>query len=305
MSIAKKIRSKISNYFWLRTLEIHKSRMGRVDAPKYTKHHKQAKKIYKVSQIIKPEAKQAVDEYKETLSCRFSSLENMLLANSLMEKILVEERTTDIWDKNYRYKLGDIYHLFPEIGQLFKGEANQILHEIFKSEYMIFYGVMYKSINSGLPASGSQLWHSDGGPGTCINMMFCLNETNVQNGAMECLPWDVSMNIFRKERVSMKNTLATIDVSDRLGYRESISNYYNKKINENHINKIKDLSGPAGSILFFSNNTIHKGGYPEIGQTRYVCVFHIYPSLRTIQSDEYIEKGIIKQSPYPQDPYIL
>jgi hypothetical protein len=55
-------------------------------------------------------------------------------------------------------------------------------------------------------------------------------------------------------------------------------------------------------VLAFRNNSLHRGGFPEPGHTRYVCVFHCYPSDRPTRYERYREHGILKPGSYPADP---
>ena len=68
------------------------------------------------------------------------------------------------------------------------------------------------------------MWHSDAGPGTCINVMFCLNETDEHNGAMEFVPWDASIRIFVAER--LRNDLSKLQSSSAIENRSRICNFY-------------------------------------------------------------------------------
>jgi hypothetical protein len=299
INIIKKIRLLISNYLWLHTLAKHKSRMGYAEAPKYSKHHEKAKKKYTEKIEIDNNVNFCIKEFQKNSYSQYMSDENKLLANSVMKKITKEEKINDIWDKNYRYKISDIFQSYNEIQKLFTGDLDKILRGIFNSQYMIFYGLMYKSVHSGLIPTGSQLWHSDGGPGTCINIMFCLNETNEKNGAMECLPWNLSKKLFKKERKLFNVGGLPSSTNDREKYRESICNFYRQEINDNHKENVARLSGPPGNIILFSNNLIHRGGFPKIDHKRYVCIFHVYPSLHRITHFYYIKNGVTKRKPYP------
>jgi hypothetical protein len=299
INIVKKIRSLISDYLWLHALAKHKSRMGYAEAPKYTKQHEKAKKKYTEKIEIDKNINFCVKEFQKKSYSQYISNENKLLANSVMRKITNEEKINDIWDKNNRYKISDIFQSYKEIQKLFVGDLDKILREIFNSHYMIFYGVMYKSVYSGLYPSGSQLWHSDGGPGTCINVMFCLNETDERNGSMEFIPWNLSKNLFKKERKLFNKSGLSNNAEDKIKYRELICNFYRQEINDNYKENVARLSGPPGNIILFSNNLIHRGGFPEIDHKRYVCIFHVYPSVQRITPSYYIENGVTKKKPYP------
>ena len=51
------------------------------------------------------------------------------------------------------------------------------------------------------------------------------------------------------------------------------------------------------------HNVLHRGGFvPVPGRSRYVCVFHVYPSETSTAFEAYRERGIGKRAAYPQDP---
>jgi hypothetical protein len=154
---------------------------------------------------------------------------------------------------------------------------------------------MYKS------PSGSQLWHSDGGPGTCMNLMFCLSKTHERNGAMEFIPWDASLEIFSQERVACRS-IKEKQKDLKINGRDLRSRYYEDIIMDKFAHRKERIVGDEGLVLAFRNNIIHRGGYCEAGNVRYVCVFHLYPALQAAPWIQYKKIGIPKMSGYPSDP---
>ncbi|MEB3213687.1 MAG: hypothetical protein VKL39_20230, partial [Leptolyngbyaceae bacterium] len=207
----------------------------------------------------------------------------------------------EVWDKEYRYARGDIFKTFPELEEMFSGKMGAVIRSIFGSHFKIFYGVLYKSVRIGNEPQGSALWHSDSGPGTCVNIMFCLNTTDRSNGAMEFVPWDVSLSLFSSERAAMRD-LVTNGQRDRLEIRKSMCDYYNARINQDFSDRITCLNGSPGLLLAFRNNVVHRGGFPEDGKVRYACVFHLYPSISQAPLDTYRANGVSKNGPFPTDP---
>ena len=166
---------------------------------------------------------------------------------------------------------------------------------------------MYKSFNLGEKPKGSQLWHVDGGPGTCINLMFCLSEVNKSNGSMKCLSWKESKNILKenydeyyKLDIKLKNKL--ISKIENRAIKNEILNKKIKNINPKHISQ---PTSKPGLLYAFRNNCIHAGGYPERGYERYVCVFHIYPNTNKPDLLKYLKNGVQKKEPFPLNPYNL
>ena len=52
-------------------------------------------------------------------------------------------------------------------------------------------------------------------------------------------------------------------------------------------------------LLFFSNNTYHRGGYPINGKDRMVMIFHLYPSIKPLSEIIKNHKSIDKTDGYP------
>jgi hypothetical protein len=78
--------------------------------------------------------------------------------------------------------------------------------------------------------------------------------------------------------------------------------FYGEEIERFYRERVVQPTGDAGLVVPFLNNSIHRGGYPAPGFSRYACVFHCYPSDRPARFERYREQGIPKRAPYPQDP---
>ena len=295
----------IANYLWLRAIREHKSRMGRILAPKYTSYLNKAKAIYKQCDSLQlPEINSSAINYNVKGFASYQSFQTRAIAKSMLSKVIFEELEfgeTSIWGEDLRYLRGDIFQKFPEVAQLLQGEVGALIERIFGSYFKVYYGVMYKSVDTGKPPIGSQLWHSDGGPGTCINLMFCLSETHEKNGAMEFIPWEASLEIFSKERnalLSIKNSQNGL----KIDARDLRSKYYEDIIFRKFLHRKERLVGDEGLVLAFRNNLIHKGGYCDPGHIRYACIFHLYPSLQATPWEQYEKFGIPKMGGYPSNP---
>lgn len=299
------LRDIVADYLWIRSIRRHRSRLGRKLAPKYTAYLKQAQRNR--DRIDDPETIGLARHFQKECWATFNPATSRQLARSMCEKICREEKLgLQVWDQSGRYVLGDIYQKYPEIDQLFQAELGNFLRATYGASFKIFYGVCYKSVNNPNGAAGSQLWHADGGPGTCINLMWCLSPVSRENGAMECVPWNISLNLFSKERSAVRARLSELSddpsVDERIARRNIICDYYNDEITRRYANFVVQPEGESGLLFAFSNNLVHKGGYPEPGRERYVCVFHIYPSLKPTPFKHYRKSGIAKVASYPADP---
>jgi len=300
----KQLKSLAANYLWLQTIKRHYSRMGRVVAPKYSVHLNMARAAYRDDGRCDAVAEEAASRYLGKGFTSYWGVDNRALADSILTKVKAEEREFGehgTWGGDSRYVRGDIFQKFPEVEALFRGQTGAMIERIFGAHFKIYYGVMYKSFRLQDAPEGSQLWHSDGGPGTCINVMFCLNETDKHNGAMEFVPWDISVRLFEAERKTAETIRANSGLSS-MDRRSSLCDYYARRIEAEFSDKTMRLTGEPGLVLAFRNNTIHRGGYPELGRVRYVCIFHVYPSLTETPWAKYRDLGVTKVAPYPDDP---
>ncbi len=279
--------------------------MGRTLAPAYAKYHSKCQAAY-VRHSAAPEP-EAVRHFRDDGFAAYWTDQNKVLADSILAKIKVlESEGKPIWDDDFGY-VGDLFNEFPEVEQLFRSSLNEFLETAYGSYVKIFYGKLYKSVRSLAVPSGSQIWHSDGGPGTCTNVMFYLSEGTKENGAMEAVTWDVSRKLFSLEKAEMRRRIAKrakeLDRSlNRNEIRDTLSNWYGEEILTNYGDRHFQPTGQPGMVLAFRNNTIHRGGFPDEGHTRYVIVFHIYPSETPMPYDKYKEAGIPKIGAYPKNP---
>jgi hypothetical protein len=189
------------------------------------------------------------------------------IADAISAKLKTAEATRSIWKGNgdgYDTYQGDAWRDFPEFEELFTGELGDLLDGYFGSGFKIFRNAIYRTEHTP-ERTGSQLWHSDGGPGTCLNVMFYLHDVTPAHGALETLPWRRSMQVFRKEL--WQTATGKLDVKSARK-RDNICCLYADEIAKNHLAEIAQPVGKRGLIVPFINNTIHRGGYPAAGLTR-------------------------------------
>ena len=298
MTLAR-LRRSIGARLELQAVRKHRSRLGRRVAPRYSKYLEACQTEFRGDRETSPEIVGPARVFEDKGFTSFWTAENQRLADAMLAKIRREEASgADIWDADGRYR-DEIYMSFPEIERLFQGTLGAFLTEVYRAHFKIFFGVLYKSERLAAAPTGSQLWHTDGGPGTCINVMFYLKDVSAEDGAMECLPWDASLAIYRKE-------LCSGEVQRRIrsgeNERDVKCGLYLDEISRSHRPRVEQPRGKAGLLLPFRNNILHKGGYPEAGRVRYVCVFHVYPSVAATPFARYRSAGIAKTGSYPKDP---
>lgn len=302
-----RLRQYLADRLWLHSVSKHRSRLGFRDAPRYTKYLQHAQRSAPIAAAADPEIAAAAANFTREGWATFWRSENGELARAILRRMRDEEaQGLTTWQPNGRYALGEIYTKFPEVESLFRGSLGDFLLAAFGTHFKIYYGVAYRSRHDPEGAKDSALWHADGGPGTCINVMFCLSPVSGENGAMECLPWQDSLELFRTERPVVRARLAEALRADpgldRLARRKILTDYYRDRIAAEFSHRIVQPISDSGLIFAFRNNLVHKGGFPQPGHERQVCVFHVYPSDKPTPFERYRKEGIPKIGPYPADP---
>lgn len=282
------------------TLWRYHSRLGWRDAPRYTRYWHHCQDAYRAWRELhehhSPYTRAQAEEFHRRGVTTIWHPRQHELALAVRERVEQDGRWTEAG-----VFTGPLYG--PEIARLFQGVLGDWLRTVYGCHFKIYYGICFRSWHQSPGPTGSQLWHADGGPGTCINVLWYLSEATVQNGALACLPWPHSRRVYGRElahTASLRRQQAAMP--DREGKRAIKCEFYRQQIERDFTYQVVQPTGSPGLIVAFSNNLLHKGGYPEPGQTRLACVFHCYPSDRPTAWDRYEREGIQKRGPYPLDP---
>lgn len=309
MQVLSTVRQAISDRLWWHTITRHRSRLFYLQARKFTQYLNSCQRTAPVAPQLDAQLSDEVAKYNNDAYAAFSTPESARLAQSILTKIRTAENSGQrVWDSGSggNYVAGDAFKDFPEMEELFRGVLGRFINGVFGTHFQIHSGELYKSVRLADQAQGSQLWHADGGPGTCMNLMFCISQLSPANGAMKCVPWPSTLEIYRKERPIVRarteKAIAQNPGMSRMERRKILSDFYREEIEGPFRSSVAQPVGEPGIIYAFSNNTIHAGGFPDIGHERIVCVFHIYPSCRPTDYDWYRANGVKKQNPYPRTP---
>ena len=297
------LKRAVSSMLEARAIRLHRSRVGWRIAPRYTRYLERCRRESPLeSKAVAPVAA-AVETFRKDGITAFQTETSAAVARTMAARM--EDRETrgeKVWGpisaEGYETYAGDVWLDFPELEELFRKDLGDFLNGYFKAPFKILYGILYRTRHVEGP-HGSQLWHSDSGPGICVNVMYYLHDTTLDNGPLEALPWDVSHRMFRKEK-----RLVWTGGLERFGKekRDRLCNFYENEISPQYRSTIRQPFGPVGLVVPFLNNTIHRGGYPAPGYTRTALVFHCYPSHQPTDFARYRQLGVKKTIPYPQDP---
>jgi len=297
----KGILSELLEY---RSIRRHRSRIGWRDAPRYSRYLARCRREAPVTTKPEDEVAGSLDVFRHDGITSFHTATTGDVAAKMLSSLEAAERVgRQLWkpvdDYGSRVYAGDPWLDFPELERLFQASLGDFLTGYFGSPFKIFYGMMYRSEHMEGSRAGSQLWHSDSGPGICVNVMFYLQDTTPAHSPLEAIPWAQSLSLYRQEKHLMR-----LQALDKLGNnkRERITRFYTDRIAADDSTLIHQPHGPAGLVVPFLNNTLHRGGYPAKGHSRTAIVFHCYPSHRPVDLAIYRTQGITKTAPYPNDP---
>lgn len=304
------VKSQIGDWLQMRAIRRHGSRVGWQIAGRYTDYWKKARAACPRPMPEDVMLRRAIDEYTRDRATAFGSSESEKIAREIARRLDAREASGEaVWcdpvpdNSNVNYA-GDLWHDFPEIKTYLTNILGPFLEGYFGCPYKIFYATMYKSFHVPVGPKYSALWHSDSGPGTCINCMFYLDDTEPADGALQILGWRDSVEIFKEERPQMRQRRKQLGEAafDSIGKRNILCAWYDEVISSNYSDRVLQPTGTAGLTIAFGNNTIHRGGFSEPGRRRRAVIFHCYPSNRPTDFAIYDKHGIAKRESYPKDP---
>lgn len=282
----------------------HRSLIGWRDAPRYSAYLARCRS--EAATAADPGAPaEAVAAFRRDDVTSFQTSGTERIATTMMARI--DGNAAAPWDgddlesgnRNWR---GDLWNDFPELEELFRGPLGGFLTAHFGSPFKILHGTLYRSRAVGGRRDGSQLWHSDGGPGICVNVMFYLAPCSVPQGGIEVLPWPDALDLFEQAQGTLRSRVRGLPRKEARAIKAA---FYEREIAARLDDRVvRPASDRAGLVVPFLNNTLHRGGFPTDGGERFACVFHCYPSHRPTDWARYREKGIGKTVPYPKDPSV-
>ncbi len=301
------VKQLARNWRWERMIQRTRSRLPYEQGQRYMDYLEACRKAYKAAEPDEPRFAALARDYWANGYCTFMPARGTELAQSMRARVatLAAAAGPQAW-RDDRFYGGDTYRDFPEIRELLAGDLGKLFRAIYRAHFKIFYGMIFRSIRDADTPIYSQLWHADGGPGTCVIAIFALTDIGAHNGGTEMLPWPQSVEVMRAERRAAKELDAEAKAlgpnADRVALRDVKCRFYERTIEAGYTSKVVRASGPPGTLLCFSNNVIHRGGYPEPGQIREVALMHAYPSMTPTPFDSYAAKGVEKTVGNPSGP---
>ena len=283
--------------------------MGWRQAPKYIRYMNRCRAEYSGEIPHQANTSLIVDELADSGVTSFRTPETASLAERVVRQLRAQELSglhmfpvQDRRSNNAAYN-SDVWLDFPDVRTLLKGPIDAFLRQYYRSYVKYYFGKMYRSSRMCDEPTGSQLWHSDSGPGTCINVMVYLSDVGPDDGPLQVLPWGTSLPIFLRQPGAMRSRLSDCEQPlDKIAQREILCRYHEEQINAGLSDQVRTMTGPAGTVIPFFNNSLHRGGFPDAGHSRIAIVFHCYPSHRPTNWAHYDATGLTKRGSYPSDP---
>jgi phytanoyl-CoA dioxygenase PhyH len=241
------------------------------DALRFWQFWRKCRGAWRPAVRLRPEVASAVAHFRRH---RFGVYRDEQTAGSAREikRVLgpwFDERSAGSYLLVYDGEPGDL----PGVRELFAGRLRDLVETLLGSNFSIFYGVAHRSVaQSKPPESGytSSLWHADGSPPSCLTVMLYLDDTDEENGAIEFGPRGLSRRVLVKS-VSRWRSLGQVELVDR--FRREMERHESRHV----------AAAPAGSVVVFSNNLLHRGGLAQGARSRDVLIFHLYPALHPFQ----------------------
>lgn len=308
MNVLDQARHVVSDHLFHRSITRHRSRLGWRDAPRFTKDWEACRRAMSDPLPDRGVLEPAIGMFECDGVASFCTSQTTAIAKQVAQALALREAEGDVvWHEDHdaignRAYAGDAWLDFPELEDLFRGDLGVFLQHYFGCHFRIWYVLLYRNVPNREMRIGSQRWHSDSGPGSCVNVMFYIDETSPENGPLEALPWRDALMIYRTERAALRRAEHRVDqAGDRFG---ALYDYYMDEIEAHYADRVVQPCGPAGLVVPFLNNTLHRGGFPKPGFERTALVCHCYPARYKTPFEDYRSRGLAKSGSYPIDPRI-
>ena len=298
-----KIRDIFSTFRYRLKLELFKSPMEEYTSIKFLISKLKAQLIFILSR--------KKFSYKNNIAAnKFNKLGYAVFSNDEIEKnnkIILKKisELSNAWNQENNLDYSNIKELKNYFLEIFENGVDEFIKSAFNSDYKIFFHILYRSKNTNkqIP-EGSSLWHADGGPGTCMNLMICHTPVNNLNGAMKIITWEKSKNLLSKTFYNYKKWYRSksekaLKSFDRISHRLIKCESLKKLISNNSIKYFQPNTNKSGLIYAFKNNCVHAGGFTNQGFERIVSVMHIYPSTKITSLSEKFETDHEKKGGFP------
>ncbi len=227
---------------------------------RYLRHHAECRRAFRrAGKTLSPEAADFAAHFRRDGYVIFNPgyepglLETIRskceeLANAGHLRVLPEED----WFLQFNESMARV----PEIAQLINPKVAAVAEACFGSHFKIYTSELYRIVPTSAPPNLSGLWHTDNYPPGIYKIMVYLTECDRTSGALGLHSKESTRRLLRK------------------GFFDRFRAEPFRKELENDGTRIE---GPAGTVLFWDSNLIHRANPPLSGR-RDVAAFKLLPS---------------------------
>jgi hypothetical protein len=289
-NLLARLRTDLSDWLANRSIRRDHSRYGWRTAPPYTVYHRRCRAAFAQRGGHLGKFSQQSEFYAVNQFVSAITPESTRLLTALRERVATELTAgRDVFTPNPFE--GEGWRRFPEIEYLFQGDLGSLIRAAFRSEFKILHGFFGRKEGG---AATRKLWHSDSGPGTCINVFVYLSDGQPDFGPTIILPWPESQEIFVTERAWLRQHIAAHPAltNDKRGRMAALGEFYENEIARRFPDKVTAPSGATGLMVLFNNSTLHAADTPKPGRERIVAHFRVFPALDPIDFARLARHGL-------------
>ena len=296
-----KLKGVASDWLWIRSVRKTHSRGEWRNAQRYTRYRDRVRRLNDAS-VLPAEPFDAVQrDFREKDFASFRTQQTTELLAALFARVLAAERAGEaLFGGGISPLLGSAgWSRFPEVEALLKGDLGKAIRAIYGTEFKVHFATF--NCKRDVQAK-PKIWHSDSGPGTCLNVFCYMSDGFVENGPTQLLPWPQSFAIFQKEKRFLREIIGK-DPSiekDKPVKRAALASFYEQEIERQYRTHVEIPGGPAGAIVIFNNNVLHAASPPAPGHERLTLQMRVYPSDVPPDFARYAAQGLPGKLPYPE-----
>lgn len=304
-ALPKSVSRGIDDRRWIASVRETHSRLNPPEARAYAAAHARARAAYAARSGGKTPYPAQSEEYaaKDYTSLRTPA--STALLSALGERVKAAHARGDkVFGPDAAPLLGaECYAAFPEVDALLRGDLGDFLRAIFRSEFKVSHA------HFGRKRGGVEMrkiWHSDSGPGTCLNVFCYMSDATPDYAPTTLLPWAPSAEIFAEEKAYMRDLAARAPgrLAEKSARQDALDEFYGRRIRERFPGIVEMPGGGAGTMVAFNNNVLHWAGLPEPGRQRLTLNMRVYPCVEPPDFERYARDGFARKLPYlsPDSP---
>ncbi len=163
----------------------------------------------------------------------------------------------------------------PELEQIAEAILPQLEKNVFNSYIHLSAIHAYRNVQTDSPEVSSWLWHYDNNPKEAVKLLIYLTDVDENNAPFETLEKDGDYIKMLTSRTGYDNWKPPYVPQSRIP--KNMMNEFSAAGYKKH-----KITGPAGTMLFFDNNIVHRATIPTEGY-RDVAILNIRPTFNKIR----------------------